>query len=70
MRSVVLALLLGCQIFAQVAPQPSPYRAYLADRTAWNQQHYTKTEAYIPMRDGKKLFTVILTSSPLLYQGW
>ncbi len=61
MRSVVPALVLGCQIFAQVAPQQSPYKAYLADRTAWNQQHYTKTEAYIPMRDGKKLFTVIFT---------
>ena len=61
MRSVVLALILGCQIFAQVASQPGPYRTYLADRTAWNQRHYTKAEAYISMRDGKKLFTVIFT---------
>jgi putative CocE/NonD family hydrolase len=57
----MLLALLGCQIFAQIAPQTDPYKAYLADRVAWNQQHYAKTEVYIPMRDGKKLFTVLFT---------
>lgn len=61
MRSVLLALVLGSQIIAQVAPKPDPYGAYLVARTTWNQNHYTKTEVYIPMRDGKKLFTVIFT---------
>ena len=40
---------------------PIPYSAYLAQRSAWNQEHYTKIEVYIPMRDGKKLFTVIFS---------
>jgi hypothetical protein len=32
---------------------------------AWNQEHYTKAEVYIPMRDGKRLYTVIFTPKDL-----
>ena len=61
MRSLFWLLVLAPHLLAQVPAQQEPYRAYLAERTAWNQRNYTKTEVYIPMRDGKRLFTVVFT---------
>lgn len=60
-RFVFLVLVLVNALCAQTTSPKEAYHAFLAERTAWNQQHYTKTEVHIPMRDGKKLFTVIFT---------
>jgi hypothetical protein len=72
-HALISALLAVAPILAQGgptrAPQATPrpptaaeaYAAYLEARKTWNQEHYTKAEVYIPMRDGKKLFTVIFT---------
>ena len=43
-----------------LAQAPSPTQLSPKEsRLAWNQSNYTKTEAMVPMRDGKKLYTVI-----------
>ena len=51
MKSLLVALLLVacCTVNAQDAD------------SAWITDHYTKTEVYIPMRDGARLFTAVYT---------
>jgi hypothetical protein len=57
LKPVLLTLFFTSLGFGQVVEQKNSYKAYLAQRTAWNEQHYTKSEVHIPMRDGKKLST-------------
>ncbi|MBT9391627.1 CocE/NonD family hydrolase [Hymenobacter sp. NST-14] len=69
LRPAVLAALLAASSFAARAQQPVSYPlpsegdkqalAQLLADTAYIQEHYTKTEYQIPMRDGVKLYTVV-----------
>ncbi|GAC1368666.1 MAG: CocE/NonD family hydrolase [Hymenobacter sp.] len=66
--TLLLAALLGLATSAR-AQSPAPYplpseadkaqQATLAADTLYIQQHYTKTEHQVPMRDGVKLYTVV-----------
>ncbi|WBO83119.1 CocE/NonD family hydrolase [Hymenobacter yonginensis] len=63
LRSALLAgILLAAAAPARaqlVTPAEKAYQAQLAADTLYIQQHYTKTEYQIPMRDGRKLYTVV-----------
>ncbi|OJV20328.1 MAG: X-Pro dipeptidyl-peptidase [Dyadobacter sp. 50-39] len=54
MKRIVLLCLLCFSTWAAAAQNPAP-------DTSWVKANYTKTEHYIPMRDGVKLFTAIYT---------
>lgn len=58
MRKLLLFLFYCLFIFSSTA-QLVPLSPQTAQDSAWVRDNYTKKELYIPMRDGKKLFTSV-----------
>jgi len=62
--ALIAGLFLAQGLVAQEASPATPsqvLQAFSASRKKWNQEHFTKAEYMVPMRDGKRLYTVVFT---------